>query len=137
MFLWIVGESTLRLWSAGCRSRYQGFSGRIKFMRRPQCLIGRCTLGTSPWLLSELLFGLLNSNFITYLHISYFSADHLNWAKFLFGLILRDIPNTITPQTSDCSYSLVPASAGGPPYSLPHCFHVTDRGTGEGRYLCP
>ncbi|XP_041362075.1 potassium voltage-gated channel subfamily KQT member 1-like [Gigantopelta aegis] len=39
MFLWIVGESSLRLWSAGCRSRYQGFSGRMKFMRRPQCLI--------------------------------------------------------------------------------------------------
>ena len=33
---------------------------------------------------------------------------------------------------SDCSYSLVPALI--PP---PLFFHVPDRGTGEGRYLCP
>ena len=59
-----------------------------------------------------------------------FSADRLYFAKisfiemrtyFSFGLILRDIPNSLTPQTTlcllplDCSYSLVPASAGGPP----------------------
>ena len=44
---------------------------------------------------------------------------------------------------SDCPYSLVPASVGGhpllPPPLLPPplFFPVPDRGTGEGRYLCP
>ncbi|PIK55940.1 putative potassium voltage-gated channel subfamily KQT member 4 isoform X1 [Apostichopus japonicus] len=28
-------ECILRVWSAGCRSRYQGFSGRLRFIRRP------------------------------------------------------------------------------------------------------
>ena len=38
---------------------------------------------------------------------------------FSFGLILRNIQNSITPQTpSTCYRSLVPASTGGPPYSL-------------------
>ena len=32
-------EYCLRLWSAGCRSRYQGIMGRIKFARRPFCII--------------------------------------------------------------------------------------------------
>lgn len=32
-------EYCLRLWSAGCRSRYQGLMGRIKFARRPFCII--------------------------------------------------------------------------------------------------
>ena len=49
-----------------------------------------------------------------------------------FDLILRDIPNSITPQIpsacyrprSDCLYFLVPASAGGPPYS-PSLFFLT------------
>lgn len=31
---------TRRLWSSGCRSRYQGFFGRLKFLRRPFCVIG-------------------------------------------------------------------------------------------------
>lgn len=30
-----------RLWSSGCRSRYQGFLGRLKFLRRPFCIIGK------------------------------------------------------------------------------------------------
>ena len=32
-------EYCLRLWSAGCRSRYQGLMGRIRFARRPFCII--------------------------------------------------------------------------------------------------
>ena len=40
---------------------------------------------------------------------------------------------------SDCSYSLVPASAGDPPLlpPPPPLFLVPDRRTVEGRYLCP
>ena len=85
------------------------------------------------WINSPL--GSLNSNFTTWLHNSLFFGGpsklrqiSLNEMRtyFSFSLILRDIPNSITPQTSqtpsacyrfrsDCSYSLVPASAGGPP----------------------
>lgn len=32
-------EYILRLWSAGCRSRYQGLIGRFHFAKRPFCLI--------------------------------------------------------------------------------------------------
>ena len=35
--LWQLG----RLWSSGCRSRYQGALGRLKFLRRPFCIIGK------------------------------------------------------------------------------------------------
>lgn len=34
---------TNRLWSSGCRSRYQGGIGRLKFLKRPFCIIGE------PW----------------------------------------------------------------------------------------
>ncbi|XP_071501429.1 potassium voltage-gated channel subfamily KQT member 1-like isoform X1 [Diadema antillarum] len=32
-------ECTLRVWSAGCRSRYQGHYGRLRFIRRPLCIL--------------------------------------------------------------------------------------------------
>nr|QTA73544.1 potassium voltage-gated channel protein KCNQ [Scolopendra subspinipes] len=37
--VWFTIEYFLRLWSAGCRSRYQGCLGRLKFLRRPFCII--------------------------------------------------------------------------------------------------
>ena len=42
MLLWILLELCLRVWSAGCRSRYQGKTGRLRFVRRPLCIIGKC-----------------------------------------------------------------------------------------------
>ena len=33
-------EYCVRLWAAGCRSKYRGWSGRFKFARKPICLIG-------------------------------------------------------------------------------------------------
>ena len=33
-------EYCLRVWSSGCRSKYMGFWGRFRFMRKPICLIG-------------------------------------------------------------------------------------------------
>ncbi|XP_059158214.1 potassium voltage-gated channel subfamily KQT member 5-like [Physella acuta] len=39
MLLWIALELGLRVWSAGCRSRYQGWSGRFRFLRRLLCII--------------------------------------------------------------------------------------------------
>lgn len=39
MVLWYILEYTLRVWSAGCRSRYQGWEGRLKFVRQPFCVV--------------------------------------------------------------------------------------------------
>ena len=33
-------EYAIRLWSAGCRSKYMGLRGRIKFARKPISIIG-------------------------------------------------------------------------------------------------
>jgi potassium voltage-gated channel KQT-like subfamily protein 1 len=33
-------EYCVRLWSAGCRSKYLGFFGRLKFARKPISIIG-------------------------------------------------------------------------------------------------
>ena len=33
-------EYLVRLWSAGCRSKYMGFWGRLRFIRKPICIIG-------------------------------------------------------------------------------------------------
>lgn len=33
-------EYVIRLWSAGCRSKYMGFCGRLRFVRKPICIIG-------------------------------------------------------------------------------------------------
>lgn len=38
VYLYVVH---FRLWSSGCRSRYQGSMGRLKFLRRPFCIIGK------------------------------------------------------------------------------------------------
>ncbi|CAO1398778.1 unnamed protein product [Diamesa serratosioi] len=32
-------EYIIRLWSAGCRSKYMGFCGRLRFIRKPICII--------------------------------------------------------------------------------------------------
>lgn len=36
-------EYIIRLWSAGCRSKYMGFCGRLRFIRKPICIIGEYT----------------------------------------------------------------------------------------------
>ena len=35
-------EYVVRLWSAGCRSKYIGISGRFRFARKPISIIGKC-----------------------------------------------------------------------------------------------
>ncbi|XP_028156230.1 potassium voltage-gated channel subfamily KQT member 4 isoform X4 [Ostrinia furnacalis] len=42
--IWFAIEFFLRLWSSGCRSRYQGSIGRLKFLRRPFCIIDVTTI---------------------------------------------------------------------------------------------
>ena len=39
MIVWFTIEFFLRLWSAGCRSRYQGWFGRLRFLKSPFCII--------------------------------------------------------------------------------------------------
>jgi potassium voltage-gated channel KQT-like subfamily protein 1 len=34
-------EYFVRLWAAGCRSKYMGGWGRFRFARKPICLIGK------------------------------------------------------------------------------------------------
>ena len=44
LLIWLIVEYVVRIWAAGCRSRYQGWSGRFRFMRRPLCIIGKSLL---------------------------------------------------------------------------------------------
>jgi potassium voltage-gated channel KQT-like subfamily protein 1 len=34
-------EYVLRLWSAGCRSKYMGIAGRFRFARKPIAVVGK------------------------------------------------------------------------------------------------
>ncbi|KAL9913114.1 KCNQ potassium channel isoform 15-T15 [Glossina fuscipes fuscipes] len=45
--VWFTMEFFLRLWSSGCRSRYQGCIGRLKFLKRPFCIIDIITIVAS------------------------------------------------------------------------------------------
>lgn len=38
--VWLTIELGLRVWSAGCRSRYQAIMGRLQFMKKPFCVLG-------------------------------------------------------------------------------------------------
>nr|XP_017087253.2 potassium voltage-gated channel subfamily KQT member 1 isoform X3 [Drosophila bipectinata] len=42
--IWFTMEFGARLWSSGCRSRYQGCIGRLKFVKRPFCIIDIVTI---------------------------------------------------------------------------------------------
>ncbi|CAF0956713.1 unnamed protein product [Brachionus calyciflorus] len=37
--VWLSVELSLRVWSAGCRSRYQTWKGRLKFMKNAFCIL--------------------------------------------------------------------------------------------------
>ncbi|CAF0947028.1 unnamed protein product [Adineta ricciae] len=37
--IWLTIELGLRVWSAGCRSRYQTLMGRLRFMKKPFCAL--------------------------------------------------------------------------------------------------
>lgn len=34
-------EYIIRIWSAGCCCRYRGWQGRLRFARKPFCVIGK------------------------------------------------------------------------------------------------
>ncbi|XP_054719253.1 potassium voltage-gated channel subfamily KQT member 1-like [Uloborus diversus] len=52
MVVWFTFEFFLRLWSAGCRSRYQGWLGRLRFLRSPFCVIDVIVIVASTVVLS-------------------------------------------------------------------------------------
>lgn len=52
MVVWFTFEFFLRLWSAGCRSRYQGWLGRLRFLRSPFCVIDVIVIVASVVVLS-------------------------------------------------------------------------------------
>lgn len=37
-------EYFIRIWAAGCCCRYRGWQGRLRFARKPFCVIGSCLL---------------------------------------------------------------------------------------------
>ena len=40
VLVWLATELSLRVWSAGCCSRYQALIGRLRFLRKPFCALG-------------------------------------------------------------------------------------------------
>ncbi|KAL7636538.1 UNVERIFIED_CONTAM: hypothetical protein RMT77_013313 [Armadillidium vulgare] len=51
--IWFSVEYILRLWSSGCRSRYQGAWGRLKYAKRPFCCIDVVTIVASVIVLAH------------------------------------------------------------------------------------
>ncbi|ESO07678.1 hypothetical protein HELRODRAFT_75893 [Helobdella robusta] len=47
MVVWFSVEFLARVWSSGCRSRYQHLSGRLQFIRRPLCIVDIIVIGAS------------------------------------------------------------------------------------------
>lgn len=45
-------EFALRIWAAGCCCRYKGWRGRLKFARKPLCMLGRHLLSTTVCLIN-------------------------------------------------------------------------------------
>ncbi|KAK7467790.1 hypothetical protein BaRGS_00036978 [Batillaria attramentaria] len=62
MLVWVATEFTVRLWSAGCRSRFQGLAGRLKFLRRPLCIIDMILIMAS---VTTLVVGTTQERFAT------------------------------------------------------------------------
>lgn len=40
-------EYIIRIWSAGCCCRYRGWQGRLRFARKPFCVIGETRLAVT------------------------------------------------------------------------------------------
>lgn len=51
MLVWLIAEFGVRIWAAGCRSRYQAWSGRLRFMRRPLCIVDMVVIVSSVFVL--------------------------------------------------------------------------------------
>lgn len=59
-------EYLVRIWSAGCCCRYRGWQGRLRFARKPFCIIGKQDGSLFVRVLKNLL-----TVFITMIHIQF------------------------------------------------------------------
>lgn len=49
-------EFALRIWAAGCCCRYKGWRGRLKFARKPLCMLGKHMLSPTVFLIMSFSF---------------------------------------------------------------------------------
>lgn len=64
-------EYLVRIWSAGCCCRYRGWQGRLRFARKPFCIIGKQDGSLFVRVLKNLL-----TVFITMIHIQFGKWGH-------------------------------------------------------------
>lgn len=63
-------EYFVRIWAAGCCCRYRGWRGRLKFARKPFCVIGKPCMGFPK--LKGFLKELVCTVFLLYVRLPYF-----------------------------------------------------------------
>ena len=73
-------EYCVRLWSAGCRSKYMGKKGRFKFARKPICLIGEHLFITQNYHCYDYIF-LLIFRHIGYTCFRLCDCDRQQWSS--------------------------------------------------------
>ncbi|XP_025778773.1 potassium voltage-gated channel subfamily KQT member 3 [Puma concolor] len=82
-------EFALRIWAAGCCCRYKGWRGRLKFARKPLCMLGRAPrlaplgVGNTEWR------PVLHGELITAWYIGFLT---LILSSFLVYLVEKDVP---------------------------------------------
>lgn len=52
MVNWLTLEFITRTWAAGCRSRYQGWMGRMRFIKSPICIVDIINISASAFVLT-------------------------------------------------------------------------------------
>lgn len=89
MVFWFTIEFVARLWSSGCRSRYQGWIGRLRFLRSPFCVIGINTAFLLPSLSSRSIyfssFLFLSSSSLSSLFSIFLSPSFGTFCSFLLS----------------------------------------------------
>lgn len=85
----LIVSCMYRLWSSGCRSRYQGPMGRLKFLKRPFCIIGKCNQSSIYWLTIILckLFFFYHSLFKLKCSDSWSNRNHSNNWKSMYSCL--------------------------------------------------
>lgn len=77
MVIWLMIEFSARVWSAGCRSRYQELRGRFQFVRRPLCLVGRL-VWILMWLFSYNILAQHQSMHFTPRGVLWWNISHIS-----------------------------------------------------------
>ncbi|CAF1532183.1 unnamed protein product [Didymodactylos carnosus] len=70
LFTLFLSEYIIRIWSAGCRSKYRGRGGRLLFMRKAMCIVDLCVIiGYAVLLCIGMVRTEFNSQLIRYVRI--------------------------------------------------------------------